>query len=259
MASIDQLLEIMDRLRDPSRGCPWDREQTFRSIVPHTLEETYEVTDAIERERFDQLPDELGDLLFQVVFYARLGKERGWFSFDTVVKAICRKLIERHPHVFAGAVVAGSEELSLRWEQAKAQRRRDSSGEGGTLDGITLGLPAMTRAAKLQRRAASAGFDWPAMEPVLDKVAEELNELRAVAAEDLSAREAEMGDLLFSCVNAARHLGIDPEQALRGANRRFEERFRYVEARLRAEGREAGEASLAELDALWEEAKRNGQ
>jgi ATP diphosphatase len=192
-----------------------------------------------------------------VVFYARLGKERGSFSFDTVVEAICRKLIERHPHVFAGGEVAGAEEQSLRWEQAKAQRRRESPGEGGALDGITPGLPAMTRAAKLQRRASNAGFDWPAVEPVMDKVAEELNELRAVAAEDLSAREAEVGDLLFACVNVARHLGIDPEQALRGANRRFEERFRYVEARLRGQNRELGEASLAEMDALWEEAKRN--
>lgn len=256
MAAIEQLLNIMDRLRDPDTGCPWNREQTFRTIVPHTIEEAYEVADVIEREQFDALPEELGDLLFQVVFYSRLASERGWFGFETVIDAICRKLVERHPHVFAGEQVSDAAEQSRRWEEMKAQRRKQARGQAGLLDGVPLSLPALSRAAKLQRRAATVGFDWPSVEPVMEKVMEELNEVRAARAEGTSRTEQEVGDLLFACVNLARHLQVDPEQALRNANSRFDARFRYLEARIMDSGREWGELSASELDALWEEAKR---
>lgn len=252
MNRIDELLGIMARLRDPQSGCPWDREQDFASILPHTIEEVYEVADTIERGDWRKLPDELGDLLFQVIFYAQLGAEKGWFDFNTVVASICDKLVERHPHVFAGETVGDASTQSLRWESLKAAKRA-AEGEAGILDGVARTLPALTRAAKLQRRAAHVGFDWPDVAPVYAKLAEELEELRT--ADDAAGREAELGDLLFVCVNLARHLAIEPETALRGANARFEQRFRYIEARLRARGGHPATATLEEMDLLWEEAK----
>lgn len=250
---IDDLLAIMARLRDPQSGCPWDLAQDFATIVPHTLEEAHEVADAIERRQFDRLPDELGDLLFQVVFYARLGSERGWFDFADVVESICGKLIGRHPHVFAGEATADAGSQSRRWEAMKAEERA-ARGEAGVLDGIALSLPALSRAAKLQRRAARVGFDWSDVAPVYEKLAEEIGELRAASTAD--EREAELGDLLFVCVNLARHLDIDPEAALRRANGRFERRFRYIETGLRERGSDPSAASLEQMDQLWEEAKR---
>ncbi len=257
MTNIERLLDIMDRLRDPEAGCPWDRDQTFATIVPHTLEEAYEVADAIESGRYDALPAELGDLLFQIVFYSRLAKERGWFSFDSVVEAICDKLVARHPHVFAGAAVGAAGEQTQQWEAMKARERRAADAGAGALDGIAGNLPALTRAAKLQRRAARVGFDWPAIGPVFEKVAEELGEVRDTLTQDRARQQAEIGDLLFACINLARHLDVDPEQALRGANGRFERRFRYIEASLAKRGKGIGEATLAEMDSLWEEAKRD--
>jgi ATP diphosphatase len=257
MTSIERLLEIMDRLRDPESGCPWDRQQTFTSIVPHTLEEAYEVADVIESGRYDALAGELGDLLFQIVFYARMAKERGWFDFESVAGAICEKLVARHPHVFAGATVVDAGEQTRQWEAIKARERRAGNAAAGTLHGVALGLPAVTRAAKLQRRAAQVGFDWPEAGPVFDKVLEELGEVRDSLAQGPERRAAEVGDLLFACVNLARHLDVDPEQALRGANARFERRFGHIERSLARQGRAIAEASASEMEALWEEAKRD--
>ena len=256
MTTIEQLIQIMDRLRDPVQGCPWDRAQTFGTIVPHTLEEAYEVADTIERERYEDLPGELGDLLFQVVFYARMAQERGWFDFNTVVQSICDKLVHRHPHVFGEATVTDTHTQTLAWEQLKEQERREKNNKTGVLDGIPLALPALTRATKLQKRAAHVGFDWPTIEPVMDKIAEELGELEDAIHRHSPHAEAELGDLLFACVNLARHAGIEPERALRCANRRFAERFRYMEAKLRDAGRDIRSATLAEMDTYWEEAKK---
>ncbi len=256
MEAMMRLLDIMARLRDPERGCPWDRAQDFKSIVPHTLEEAYEVADVVEQERFDALCGELGDLLFQVVFYAQLAAERGWFDFEDVARSIAGKLTARHPHVFAGAPAGTAAELSLQWERHKEHERRRTAEHAGVLDGIAATLPAMSRAVKLQKRAARVGFDWAESAPVLAKIREELGEVEQ-ALNDAPGRMAdEIGDLLFACINLARHAGVEPEQALRGANRRFERRFRYVEEKLRERGRALMDASLSEMDALWEEAKR---
>ncbi len=256
MTSIERLLEIMDRLRDPESGCPWDRQQTFDSIVPHTLEEAYEVAEVIESGRYDALAAELGDLLFQIVFYARMAKERGWFDFESVAGAICEKLVARHPHVFAGAAVGDAREQARQWEAITAHDRRAGNAAAGTLAGIALSLPAVTRAAKLQRRAAQVGFDWPDAGPVFDKILEELGEVRDSLAQGPERRAAEVGDLLFACVNLARHLDVDPEQALRGANARFERRFVHIEKSLAAQGKAVAEATASEMEALWEESKR---
>lgn len=252
---IERLLAIMRRLRDPDGGCPWDRRQSFASIAPYTLEEAYEVADAIERGAMEELRDELGDLLFQVVFHTQMAAEMGTFDFEAVVQAIIDKLVERHPHVFGDATLASAEEQSRAWEAHKARDRERRRPGAGSLDGVSLALPALTRAAKLQRRAARVGFDWPAPAPVLEKVEEELQELREAMGKDAVARREELGDLLFACVNLARHLGVDPEAALRSANAKFERRFRQVEAALAARGSRAEQASLAEMDALWEAAK----
>ncbi|MCG3202866.1 MAG: Nucleoside triphosphate pyrophosphohydrolase [Gammaproteobacteria bacterium] len=246
----------MDRLRDPVSGCPWDRQQTFATIVPHTLEEAYEVADVIESGRYDALAGELGDLLFQIVFYARLAKERGWFSFDSVVEATCEKLVARHPHVFAGAAVGDAGEQSRRWEAIKARERSAGNAGAGTLGGIALALPAITRAAKLQRRAAQVGFDWPEAGPVFEKVLEELGEVRDSLGQGRERMVAEVGDLLFACINLARHLDVEPEQALRGANTRFERRFGHIERNLANQGKAIAEATASEMEALWEDAKR---
>lgn len=257
MSDIEPLLEIMRRLRDPETGCPWDVQQTFASLVPHTLEEAYEVAETIEEGDLSALPDELGDLLFQVVFYARIAEEEGRFDFADVVRRIGDKLVRRHPHVFADARVESAEAQTREWEAHK-RREREQQGKGGSLlDGVSLALPALTRAVKLQRRAARAGFDWPSVDGVLDKVREEVAEVEAELRDspDPDRIAAEIGDLLFSVVNLARHLEVDPETALRQANRRFQRRFAGVEARLRASGG-IEQASTAEMDAAWEEAKQ---
>lgn len=253
--AIERLLGIMARLRDPERGCPWDLEQDFRSIAPHTIEEAYEVADAIEREDLGALREELGDLLFQVVFHARLADERGAFAFDEVVEAICDKLVRRHPHVFGDAVVADAADQTRAWERLKHEERA-ARGVQGALADVPAGLPALTRARKLGRRAADAGFDWPDAAGPRAKVEEELAELdRAAAGGNAAAREAELGDLLFSIVNLARHLEVDPESALRRANDRFARRYRYVELELARLGQPASGAPPALLDRLWAAAK----
>lgn len=253
---VDKLIEIMAALRDPKGGCPWDLEQTFATIAPYTIEEAYEVADTIERGALHELRDELGDLLFQVAFHARMAEEQGLFNFDDVVTAIVEKMIRRHPHVFGDEVVEDAEAQTLAWEAQKVEERKAKGQHKSLLDGVTLGLPALSRAEKLQRRAARAGFDWPEITPVFDKIHEEIEEVRAeLAGEDRSRLEDEIGDLLFACVNLSRHAGIDPEQALRAANGKFTRRFGYVEQRLAEEGISLEEADLARMDALWDEAK----
>ena len=253
--ALERLLEIMARLRDPAHGCPWDLEQDFRSIAPHTIEEAYEVVDAIERADLPALRDELGDLLFQVAFHARLASETGAFAFDDVVAAICDKLVRRHPHVFGDVVVADSTEQTHAWERMK-QEERAVRGQAGALADVPIGLPALTRARKLGARAAAAGFDWPDAAGPRAKVDEELAELdRAAVIGGPAAREAELGDLLFSVVNLARHLQVDPEVALRRANERFVRRYRHVEIELSRLGQTAAGASTELLDRLWAAAK----
>ncbi|MET3679412.1 MULTISPECIES: nucleoside triphosphate pyrophosphohydrolase [unclassified Pseudomonas] len=265
--TLEDLLHLMARLRDPQYGCPWGLKQNYASIVPHTIEEAYEVADTIERGDFEHLQGELGDLLFQVVYYSQLAREEGRFEFDGVVDSITRKLIRRHPHVFpTGELYAPVDTPSLseaqvksRWEEIKAEERAEKSQpeQLSLLDDVPAALPALSRAAKLQKRAATVGFDWPAALPVLDKVREELDEvLQAMADGDVDALEDEIGDLLFAAVNLARHLKHDPEHALRRANRKFERRFRFIEQALRDSGRPIEDCNLDELDALWGEAKR---
>jgi ATP diphosphatase len=268
MYSLEDLLHLMARLRDPQYGCPWDLKQTYQTIVPHTLEEAYEVADAIERGDFDHLQGELGDLLFQVVYYSQLAREEGRFEFDGVVDSITRKLIRRHPHVFPTGDLYGSldiprldeEQVKQRWEAIKAEERAEKSQapeQLSLLDDVPGALPALSRAAKLQKRAAQVGFDWPDALPVIDKVREELDEvLEAMADNDSAAIADEVGDLLFVVVNLARHLKVDPETALRGANSKFERRFRFIEQVLRDTHRPIEDCTLEELDALWGEAKR---
>ena len=252
MSGIDDLLGVMARLRDPERGCSWDRVQTYRTIAPYTIEEAYEVADAIERESLPDLVDELGDLLLQVVFHAQIAREAGEFGFEDVVDAIIDKMIRRHPHVFGDTDERDEAEQSRRWEEMKAAERSES--EGSLLDGVPVALPALTRAVKLQRRAARCGFDWPEPGGVLDKIAEELEELRdAVRAGDRNGIDDELGDLLFSVANLARHVGADPETCARAANRKFERRFRELERRARAMSDEA--LTPAELETLWSEVK----
>jgi MazG family protein len=253
--AVEKLLAIMDRLRDPERGCPWDLDQDFASIAPHTIEEAYEVADAIERADLAALRDELGDLLFQVAFHARLASERRAFDFDDVVDAICNKLTRRHPHVFGDAVVADARAQTRAWEEMK-RTERAARGDAGALADVPVALPALTRARKLGARAADAGFDWPDASGPREKVGEELAELdRAMAADDAARREAELGDLLFSVVNLARHLAVDPEAALRRANDRFARRYRHVEAELARLGQPIAGAAPDLLDRLWEAAK----
>jgi len=253
--AIERLLDIMARLRDPASGCPWDLEQDFRTIAPHTLEEAYEVADAIERGDLAALRDELGDLLFQVAFHSRLASERGAFGFDDVVDAICDKLVRRHPHVFGDATVADAQEQTRAWERMKREERA-ARGEQGALADVPVGLPALTRARKLGSRAADAGFDWPDAAGPRAKIDEELSELdRATAGGDSAARESELGDLLFSVVNLARHLHVDPESALRRANDRFARRYRHVELELARLGQAAAAVSPELLDRLWAAAK----
>jgi len=248
VSRIEDLLGIMARLRDPERGCPWDRVQTFRTVAPYTIEEAYEVADAIERENLADLVDELGDLLLQVVFHAQMAREAGDFDFEDVVDAIAGKMIRRHPHVFGDADERDAVEQPRQWEEMKAAERSESA--ASLMDDVPVALPALTRAVKLQRRAARCGFDWPDSGGVLDKIEEELEELRiAVRAGDRNGVEDELGDLLFSVANLARHVDADPETCARAANRKFERRFRELERRAGAASDEA--LTAAELDAIW--------
>lgn len=252
---VERLLEIMARLRAPEGGCPWDIEQDFDSIAPHTIEEAHEVADAIARRAWDELPGELGDLLLQVVYHARMAEEEGRFDFARVVEAICDKLVSRHPHVFGQAgPVASAEAQTANWETAKAAERARHGAR--VLDGVALGLPALMRAVKLQKRAARVGFDWPEPAEVLDKLAEEARELVEAAETDADHREEEMGDLLFVMANLARHLGVDPEKALRRANAKFTHRFKFIEDALEKQGVSFGDVTLNEMETLWQEAKR---
>ncbi|SFE14019.1 nucleoside triphosphate pyrophosphohydrolase [Roseivivax sediminis] len=248
-----RLREIMRRLRDPETGCPWDIAQDFASIAPYTIEEAYEVADAIEREAWGELKGELGDLLFQSVYHAQMADEAGLFDLDDVANAIADKMVARHPHVFGNESNAKSAEQQTRdWEAVKAAERAGRA-ETGVLDGVAQGLPALTRAVKLQKRAARVGFDWPSTDEVIDKIVEEARELRE--AEGSAHREEEFGDLLFVMANLARHMDIDPEAALRAASAKFTRRFGAIEAALARDGRTPSESDLAEMDALWDAAK----
>ena len=273
--TIEDLQTLMARLRDPETGCPWDTRQSYKTIVPHTLEEAYEVADAIEREDYPHLKDELGDLLFQVIFYTQLGREDGHFDFDGVVDHLVRKLVRRHPHVFPEGTLESRIDPDNRpdeawikesWERIKAEERAmkpapEASAELSRLDGIARTLPAMARAEKLQKRAARHGFDWPNVGPVFDKLHEEIDELKEAweaaqtGAGDPDAVEDELGDLLFVCVNLARFMKVNPEQALNRTNHKFDARFRAIERVLEREGRDMDEESLEALDAVWQAVK----
>ena len=255
--SMERLIEIMAALRDPAGGCPWDLEQDFATIAPYTLEEAYEVADAIERGDLAALREELGDLLLQVVFHARMAEEQGAFGFEDVAAGICDKLVRRHPHVFGAAVIGSAAEQTLAWDEIKAAEKAARGVQAGLLDDVPLALPALTRAAKLGRRAARIGFDWPDAAGPRAKLDEELAELDAVlqAGAAPAALAAELGDVLFSVVNLARHLGVDPEAALRGSNARFKSRFGHVERRLAESGLDPASAGLERLEDWWQEAK----
>ena len=258
--AVDRLLEVMRRLRDPAGGCPWDQEQTFETIAPYTIEEAYEVADAIARRDVRALKDELGDLLLQVVYHAQIADEAGRFGFEEVADAITGKMIRRHPHVFGDALVDGARAQRIAWEDVKAaEREQTGAARASLLDDVPLALPALARAVKLQKRAARGGFDWPEAAQVLDKVEEETHELRAeLQGGRVPDRiEDEVGDLLFTVANLARHLEVDPEEALRRTNRKFERRFRRIEAALRAGGRPMSEVALDQLEALWQAAKED--
>ncbi len=263
-SNTERLLRIMARLRDPKDGCAWDLEQSFATIAPHTLEEAYEVAEAIERNDMAALKDELGDLLFQVVFHARLAEERGAFAYDDVAQAICAKMVARHPHVFGTASIADAAAQTRAWEAGKAEERRAKAAQeerfDSVLDGVATSLPALTRAVKLQNRAARVGFDWPEVAGVFAKLTEESAELSAelqIGATGEKERLAdEVGDILFTCVNLARKLGLDPEQTLRHANAKFEHRFRDMEQNVTESGRRLEDCPLADLEDAWQQAKR---
>ncbi|MFW1678661.1 nucleoside triphosphate pyrophosphohydrolase [Pontibacter sp. JAM-7] len=268
---LKQLQTLMARLRDPETGCPWDLKQDFASIVPHTLEEAYEVADAIDKQDWRHVQDELGDLLFQVIFYARLGEEAGHFSFNDIVNSLVEKLLRRHPHVFPDGTLESQRdpgetpdeaEIGQRWEAIKQQELKASHAAVNPsylLDEVPNRLPALNRAYKLQKKAASVGFDWHKPADVLDQVEEELNEVReALAAGDQAGVREEMGDLLFAQVNLARHLGVNPEMAVRATNAKFQRRFNFIEAKVSAAGQPWEAFSLEELDQWWREAKEQG-
>ncbi len=274
--AINQLVMVMTMLRDADHGCPWDLEQTIASLATYTLEEVYEVVAAIENANMPDLRDELGDLLFQVVFYAQIASEQGQFNFDDIAKAITQKLIRRHPHVFPDGDVSrfgqrqeiSSDEVVVNWEAIKQGERSAKRWQQGAndelemasiLDDVPLAMPALERARKLQKRAANVGFDWPTLQPVLTKLREEIAEFESAVQHEGQERMAqELGDILFAVVNLARHCNIEPEMALRGTNRRFEARFRWIERALHMQGKQPQEAKLMELDELWEAAKRSG-
>jgi MazG family protein len=255
--AIGRLLDLMARLRDPQHGCPWDVKQNFATIAPYTIEEAYEVADAIERNDLGDLRSELGDLLFQVVFHAQMAKEQGAFDFAAVVAAICDKMERRHPHVFGTARIASAEDQTVAWEEHK-RRERAASGQS-VLDDVPVGLPALTRASKIGKRVAQVGFEWADISGAIDKVQEEIGELRDEenTGADPTRTEQEIGDLLFSLVNVCRYHRIDPENALRLTNAKFERRFRYIEQQLLTRGRTPAESTLEEMDALWNEAKES--
>mgnify|MGYP003630768257 FL=1 len=264
---ISRLIEIMAALRDPQTGCPWDLKQDFQSIKPYTIEEAYEVADAIERNDMDDLTDELGDLLLQVVFHARMAQENGDFEFGDVVEAITRKLIRRHPHVFSNASTDTPEGVKVQWDDIKAAEKAERAsrrqargeavdGDGGRLEGVPRALPALTEAIKLQQQAARVGFDWNEAAPVLAKIEEELAELReALESNDKGKVQEEFGDLVFALVNLGRHVGAEPEMALRGTNQKFRRRFSHIEKTLEAKGEDLQQASLERMEQLWGEAK----
>lgn len=263
---IDELLAVMAALRTPGTGCPWDLEQTFGTIAPYTIEEAYEVADAIERGDMADLKDELGDLLLQVVYHARIAEEQKAFEFDDIAEAITAKMIRRHPHVFGSVAERAAGAAPGFWERIKAEERASAqenetdAPEPSVLDGVPAALPALTRAIKLQNKAAKVGFDWPSLAPVFDKLKEELKELEdeVASGEGLVGRgkiEEEFGDLLFVVANVARHLKVDPEAALRAANQKFTNRFRAIECMLAEDGRTPAQSTLAEMDMLWDQAK----
>jgi ATP diphosphatase len=276
MTAIDRLIVIMTMLRDKQHGCPWDLEQSIKSLLPYTLEEVYEVADAIENNDLVELEDELGDLLFQVIFYAQIAKEQGAFDFQDIAAAISSKLLRRHPHVFPDGDMKkfgipqniSADQVVVNWEAIKEVEREEKRKKGGKkasqqleslLDDVPRALPAMERARKLQKRAAQVGFDWAGIGPVLENLKEEVQEFEeALAGGDAERMSDELGDVLFAAVNLARHSKIEPEVALRYANRRFEVRFKWIEVALTAKGRSLKEASLEELDMLWDEAKASG-
>ena len=276
LTAIDRLIAIMTMLRDKQHGCPWDLEQTIKSLLPYTLEEVYEVADAIENNDLVELEDELGDLLFQVIFYAQIAKEQGAFDFQDIATAITDKLIRRHPHVFPGGDVEqfgisqeiDAQQVVVNWEAIKEIEREEKRKKGGKqavqgvesiLDDVPRALPAMERARKLQKRAAQVGFDWAEVAPVLEKLKEEVVEFEeALASGDLERMSDELGDVLFATINLARHSKIEPEVALRSTNRRFETRFKWIEAALYKQGKVFKDAKLEELDALWGQAKKTG-
>ena len=273
--TIDDLLRVMERLRDPDRGCPWDLEQDFNTIAPATLEEAYELVESIEQGDLEHVAEESGDLLFQVIFYAQMASEQGLYDFRDVVHTLVEKLVRRHPHVFAdgdiegvvdgddtsvdtsvaASVAASVESVVQTWEAIKQEERKGRA-QHSAMEDMPLALPALSRAQKIQRRAANVGFDWPEREGVLDKLREETAEFQAAAAEGGQREEEELGDILFTCVNLARHSGIDAETALRRASSRFEARFRRMEKYAQEQGTDVAALSSAELDTLWERAKR---
>ncbi|WP_129648365.1 nucleoside triphosphate pyrophosphohydrolase [Peristeroidobacter agariperforans] len=271
MSGIQRLLDIMARLRDPQHGCPWDLQQSFKTIAPYTVEEAYEVADAIERDDLSSLRDELGDLLFQVVFHAQMAKEQGAFDFDAVCNAICDKMERRHPHVFGDALVADAEAQTVAWEEQKRRERaqKRAGEQASVLDDVPIGLPALTRANKLGKRAAQVGFEWSDVHGAIEKLDEEIAEFKAEVRSNACLQTdtttegqrqherlaAELGDVLFCVVNVCRYLKIDPELALKRTNASFERRFRYVERGLARQGKTPQEATLEEMDKLWDEGK----
>ncbi|QDP02005.1 nucleoside triphosphate pyrophosphohydrolase [Thalassotalea sp. PS06] len=261
--SVEKLIWIMKSLRDPDEGCPWDQKQSFATIVPYTLEEAYEVAEAIENQDFEELEKELGDLLFQVIFYAQLGKEQELFDFDSVVEKICEKLVRRHPHVFADNQFADEAAIKANWEAEKAKERQQKTAQSqlSMLADIPRSLPALSQAAKIQKRCAHVGFDWDNIADVFDKVREECDEISAeLNAKDVNqqALSEEIGDLLFAVVNLARHAKLDPEQTLRQANQKFTRRFQSIENHFFNTNTDITHASLEELERLWQQAKLNG-
>lgn len=256
----ERLLWVMEQLRDPDTGCPWDKQQTFETIVPFTIEEAYEVADAIENGTMEEVKDELGDLLFQVVFYAQMGQEQGEFDFEAIAEAVTEKLIRRHPHVFADVRVEDEEALNANWEQSKAQERKEKGYDQDTsiLAHVPVGMAPLKRAHKLQKKCAKVGFDWAELPPVVDKIKEEIDEVMTEVAKpsrEQQAVEEEIGDLLFAVVNLSRHLNVDADTALRKANVKFEQRFRALEQQIEQQGKSLTDSTLDEMEAVWQAVK----